>query len=168
MSNYGFGEMEEPAEQGQGEQGPKWFRDQMAKVSGDIKALRDENASLRADRDRQAVQNTLTAQGYAPEAANLYTGTPDKLNDWLAANAAALARTGGTAAEGEQGVTQQGPPETVVSSESQAALAAMNAAATGGTGPLSGEDQLAARLDAAATPEEFSAIMREAGNVRYR
>jgi hypothetical protein len=163
---YGFGEEVEPTEQGQGEQGPKWFREQMAKVSGDIKALRDENAALRAEKARQEVEKKLTAQGYAPQAAGLYTGTPEELDSWLAANGGALAKTGGEAA-GEAGQGVQGTPQSVVPAESQQALAAFSAAGTDGAPALSGEDALVARMDSFNNPEEFKKFMREQGNRRF-
>lgn len=163
---YGFGEEEQGGPQGQGEQGPKWFREQMAEVSGTLKELRAENERLKESQRREQVASALAAQGYAPQAAGLYTGSPDKLDDWLTANAAALAKTGGEAAEQGQGV--QGTPQTVVSPESQAAMQQMASAGVDGVAATSGEDQILARMNAASSEEEFNAIMREAGNVRFR
>jgi hypothetical protein len=163
---YGFGEEEQGGPQGQSEQGPKWFREQMAEVSGTLKELRAENERLKENQRQEQVAKTLTAKGYAPQAAGLYTGTPDKLDDWLSANGAALAKTGGEAVEQGQGV--QGTPASVVSPESQAAMQQMASAGVDGVAAISGDDQLAARMEAANTPEEFNAIMREAGNVRFR
>lgn len=163
MSEYGFGVEDDVTEPAAQDQGPKWFRDQMAKVSADIKSLREENEALRAEKARTQVREALTAQGYAPQVANLYTGQPEGLNDWLAANAAALAKTGGEAAiEAEQGV--QGTPQSAISAEDQAAMAKMAAAGQDRTAALGGEDQLAARLAQANTPEELAAIMRGEGN----
>lgn len=162
---YGFGpESEQGEPQIPTEQDPRGFRKWMDEVSGTLKELRDENARLKADADRQAVRTTLTAQGYAPEAANLYTGKPEGLNDWLTANAAALAKVDGTAVQqGQEGV--QGTPQTVVSSESQAAQAAFAAAGTdAAAAALGGEEQLVARMNTATTEEEFMAVLREAGN----
>lgn len=166
MSEYEFGvedEMNEPSGQ---DQGPKWFRDQMAKVSGDIKSLREENETLRAERARAQVRDALTAKGYAPQVADLYTGQPDKLDDWLGTYGAGLAKTGGeAAAEAGQGV--QGTPQSSVSAEDQAAMAKMAAAGQdGASAALSGEDQLVARMNAAKSMEELDAIMRESGS-RY-
>jgi hypothetical protein len=164
---YGFGEEEQGGPQGQSEQGPKWFREQMAEVSGTLKELRAENERLKENQRQEQVAKKLTAQGYAPQAAGLYTGTPDKLDDWLSANGAALAKTGGEAAA-EQGQGVQGTPATVVSPESQAAMQQMASAGVDGVAAISGDDQITARMNAANTEEEFKAIMREAGNVRFR
>jgi hypothetical protein len=167
---YGFGA---DGEQGEPQApdaavGPKFYRDWMEKVSGQLGELKAENDRLRDAQRQQQVAEALKAKGIAPVAAQLFTGTPDKLDDWLGTYGAALAKAEG-AQEGElQGLPAGTPPPTVVSSESQAAMAAIAAAGAGGAGPQSGDDQMAARLEAAATPEEFAAIMREAGNVRYR
>jgi hypothetical protein len=163
VSEYGFG-----AEIEQGEQapdatvGPKFYREWMDKISGQLGELKAENDRLKAAQQKQEVEKTLTAKGYAPQAAGLYTGTPDKLDDWLSANGAALAKTDGAAVEQGQGV--QGTPQTVVSPESQAAQAAFSAAGSGAASGLSGDDQLAARMNAAQNMEELDAILREAGN----
>ena len=163
---YGFGaedELSEPAPDAA--VAPKFYRDYMDKVSKQLQALQDRNDALEAAQRQQAVREALTAKGYAPEAANLYTGKPEGLNDWLAANAAALAKTGGEAAiEAGQGV--QGTPQTVVSPEDQAALERMAAAGQGGAPALAGDAQLAARVAAATTLEELEAIEREQGS-RY-
>lgn len=162
---YGFGADENNEPQDQGE-GPKWFRDHMAKVSEDLKALRAENESLRAEKAKAEVTEALTAQGYAPQVASLYTGKPEGLGDWLSANGAALAKAA-PAAEGEEQAAPQGTPQTVVSPESQAAAARFAAAGTDGASPaLAGDDALNARLKSAKTEEEFNAILSEAGN-RY-
>lgn len=166
MSNYGFGE-EEIEPQGQEAKEPAWFRNRMDKVSTEIAELRAENDRLKSEQAKQAVKETLTAQGYAPGVADLYTGKPEGLNDWLSTNGALFAKA--VPAEGEQQAQiQQGPPATTVSPESQAAAAAFAAAGQGGAGGLSAEQQLQARLNQAQTKQEFDAIMREAGNVRYR
>lgn len=163
MSEYGFGEEIEQGEpEAQEAQGPKWFRDYMGKVSGQLGELKAENDRLKAAQQKQEVEKTLAAKGYAPQAAGLYTGTPDKLDDWLSANGAALAKTDGGAVEQGQGVP--GTPQTVVSPESQAAQAAFSAAGSGAASGLSGDDQLAARMNAAQNMEELDAILREAGN----
>lgn len=162
---YGFGE--ESTEQApDAAVAPKFYRDYMDKVSKQLQALQDKNDALEKAQNQQAVKDALTAKGYAPQAAGLYTGSPDKLDDWLSANGAALAKTGGEAVEPGQGV--QGTPQTVVSPESQAAMQQMASAGVDGVAATSGEDQLNARLNAADSQEEFNAIMREAGNVRFR
>lgn len=167
MSEYEFGvedETNEPA--ATQDQGPKWFREQMAKVSQDIKSLREENETLRAERARTQVREALTQQGYAPQVADLYTGKPEGLNDWLTAHGAVLAKADGAAVEqGQQAA--QGAAQSAVSPEDQAAMERMAAAGQGAQAPaLSADDQLTARLNAAKSMEELDAIMREAGS-RY-
>jgi len=163
VSNYGFGEEIEP--QGQEAREPAWFRSRMDKVSTEIAELKAENDRLRAEQAKAAVRDTLTAQGYAPGVADLYTGKPEGLNDWLSANGALFAKA--APAAGEQIETPQGSPATVVSPESQAAAAAFAAAGQGAAGAAaSSEDQLIARLNAATSLQELEAIEREHGS-RY-
>lgn len=161
---YGFG-ADENEPQGQEAKEPAWFRSRMDKVSGEIAELKAENDRLKAAAAKQTVRDTLTAQGYAPGVADLYTGQPEGLNDWLSANGALFVKA--AEAAGGQQQTQQGPPATTVSPESQQAMANFSAAGTAGAPALSGEDALAARLNVAPTEEEFNAIMREAGNPRF-
>lgn len=163
MSEYDFGSENEMTEPSGQDQGPKWFREQMAKVSGDIKALREENARLQAEAGRQAVRNALTQQGYAPQVADLYTGKPEGLNDWLGTFGAVLTKTDGEAAgQGQQAA--QGAAQSSVSPEDQAAMAKMAAAGQGGAAVLGGEDQLVARMAQTNNPEELAAILRGEGS----
>lgn len=166
MSEYTFGNEAEQQEQPDSAVAPKFYRDYMDKVSQQLKALQDRNDALEAAQNRQFVKDALTAKGYAPEAAGLYTGAPDKLDEWLSANGAALARTGGEAAvEATQGA--QGAPQSTVSAESQAQQQAFAAAGQGAAGvAASSEDQLVARLRNASSLEELEAIEREQGS-RY-
>lgn len=160
---YGFGaEENEPQEAKE----PAWFRSRMDKVSSEISELKAENDRLKAAAAKQAVKESLTAKGYAPQVADLYTGKPEELDTWLGTYGAGLAKTGGEAA-GEAGQGVQGTPQSVVPAESQAALAAFSAAGSGAAPALAGEDALAARIDAAKTSEELATIMREAGNKRF-
>jgi hypothetical protein len=164
--SFGYGEAGETPGLGESEnqqqQGPKWFREGMASLSGQVKELKAENDRLKTAQRQAEVTETLKAKGYAPQAASLYPGEPAGLDDWLTANAAALAKL--PAAPGEeaqdQGQALQAPPPTVVSPESQAAMAAMAAAGGSGPGPVQGSDnELAAKLAATTTEEEFAAVM---------
>lgn len=169
MSEYTFGDFD-PDMSGAGEpqsqepQGPKWFRDYMDKVSGQLKDLQAENAAMKAEKARSEVANTLKAKGYAPQAASLYQGDPAKLDDWLTANGGALARL---APEGqEQGeVSPQGPPASTVPADGQAEMQRMMEQGTAGVAAPQGSDkEIAAAIAAANSPEEFEKLMRAHGN----
>lgn len=172
MSEYGFGyedpEFTPAAAEQSGDKAPKWYRERMDKVSEQLNQLVEENNRLKAAQQRSEVESALTKAGYAPQAAGLYQGDPAGLTDWLTANGAALAKLPGApegAGETEQGQAPQGPPQSVVSPEDQAALTRMQGmGAEGAAPPLGSEEQLVARLNAATTLEEYDAIMREAGN----
>lgn len=170
MSNeFTFGD-EEPGgyEPGAGEpKPPKFFRDFMDKVSGQLNDLKAENDRLKGERRQIEVAETLRAQGYAPQAASLYQGDPKELNGWLEANKDALAKL----PSGNEMVTPQapsGPPATVVSPESQAALQRMQSAGAENIAPPAGSDkELAARIDSM-NQEQFAEFMRSQGNRYYR
>lgn len=172
MSEYSFGDFDPDDTSGAGEpqsgqQGPKWFRDYMDKVSGQLKAIQAENESLKAEKKTQAVAETLKAKGFAPQAAGLYTGEPDKLDEWLTANGGALAKLPtGEQQQGEE-QAQQGPPASTVPADGQEQMRLMQEQGTQGVAPPAGtEVELAAALKAAQTPADFAKIMQSHGN-RY-
>lgn len=174
MSEYGFGyydgdqdpqAQQAPAQEPQSEErAPKWYRDRMDKVSKEMAELRQKLA----EKDTAEV---LRSRGYDPSAAALYRGDPAKVDEWLNTYGSALAKIPGseTSVSGQEEQEQPaGPPQSVVSPESQAALSRMQAAGAEGAAAPQGSDQdLAARLAATSTPEEYQAIMRANGNPFY-
>lgn len=164
MSDYGFGvdDGEQGELQAPNPQGPKWFRERMDEVSVELKALRERNESLEKAQRQTQVAEALTAQGYAPTAAQLFTGKPEELTDWLGTYGAALAKADGSAVEQGQGA--QGTPQTVISPESQAAMQQMAAAGQDGAAALAGDEQLAARISMAKDEAELNAILKGEGS----
>jgi hypothetical protein len=170
VSEYSFGDFEPGDMSGAGEpsgqeaQGPKWFRDYMDKVSGQLKDLKAENDRLQAEKKQQAVADALKAKGYAPQAAGLFTGEPAKLDEWLTANGGALAKLPEGEQQGEQ-QTHQGPPPSTVPADGQEQMQRMQEQGTQGVAPPAGTDnELAAALKAAQTPEQFAQLMQSHGN----
>lgn len=171
MSEYSFGnydpsdEMSDLGEtESQTPQGPKWFREGLDKLSSQVKELRAENEALKQAQVKEQVAEALKAKGYAPTAATLYTGTPDKLDDWLGAHGAALAKLPG---EGqEQGQEQPaGPPASTVPADGQDQMQRMAEAGASGVAPPQGTDrEIAAALAAASTREDFDKIMKAHGS----
>lgn len=171
MSEYGFGyedpdDMSGAGEQQSAQQGPKWFRDYMDKVSGQLKDLQAENDRLKQVQQRSELEKTFTAKGYAPAAAGLFSGDPAKLDEWLSANGAALAKL--PAAPGEDGPGEQappGPPASTVPADGQEQLQRMQEAGTSGTAAPQGTDaEIAAAIKAASTPEDFAKLMQSYGS----
>lgn len=168
---YSFGDFDPDDMSGAGEQqsmqqGPKWFREYMDKVSGQLKDLQAENDRLKTAEKTQAVADTLRAKGYAPQAAGLFTGEPEKLDEWLTANGAALAKLTpeGQQPEGEQ-QTPQGPPPTTVPADGQAQMQRMQEQGTQGVAPPQGTDnEIAAALKAANSMEDFAQLMKSHGS----
>ena len=171
MSEYGFGyndpEFTPASEETQSAQGPKWFREGLDKLSGQVKELQAENERLKNAQKRAEVADALKTKGFAPQAAGLYTGDPAGLDKWLEANGAALARLPQT--EGEQSSEQepgapQAPAPSIVTPESQAALARMQAMGAGGAAPTGGEQEMVSQIEAMDDPEQFAQFMRAQGN----
>jgi hypothetical protein len=171
VSEYGFGyddtdEQSGAGEQQSTEQGPKWFRSYMDKVSGQLNELQAENKALKEAQTRSDVEKALTAKGYAPQAAGLFNGEPAKLDEWLTANGGALAKL--PSAEGEQQPgeeTPAGPPASTVPADGQEQMQRMQEAGTQGVAPPQGSDkELAAALQAAQSPEDFAKLMQSHGN----
>lgn len=166
--SFGFEETDETSGLGetnsQTEQGPKWFREGLAKLSGQVNELKAENDRLKAAQTRSELESTLKAKGYAPQAAGLFTGTPDKLDEWLTANGGALAKLpDGEQQQGEQAPT--GPPASTVPASGQEQMQRMQEQGTQGVAPPAGTDnELAAALKAAQSPEDFAKLMQSHGN----
>lgn len=170
MSEYSFGSFEPDDMPGAGEpqpveqQGPKWFRDYMDKVSGQLKAIQAENEALKAEKKQQAVSEALKAKGYAPQAAGLFTGEPEKLDEWLTANGAALAKLP-DGQQPEEPQAPQGPPSTTVPADGQAGMLRMQEQGTQGVAAPQGTDnEIAAALKAAQSPEDLASLLRSHGN----
>lgn len=171
MSEYSFGfdPSDDPSDLGetndqQSQKGPKWFREGLAELSGQVKELRAENAALKADQVKGQLEDALKAKGYAPQAAGLYTGKPDQLDEWLTANGGALAKLPeGQQTQGE--VPPQGPPASIVPADGQEQMRRMQEAGTQGVAPPQGSDkELAAALNACQTDEEFNKLMQSHGS----
>lgn len=170
MSEYTFGydqPGEEPdlSEAENQPKGPKWFREGLAELSGQVKELRAENAALKATQVKTELEDALKAKGYAPAAAGLFTGKPAELDDWLTANGGALAKLPG---EGQEQGTEQaptGPPASVVPADGQEQMRRMQEQGTQGVAPPQGSDkELSAAIAACKSEEEFDQLMKSHGS----
>jgi hypothetical protein len=170
--DYGYGyvdeggnpELSEPVQ----EQGPNWFRDYMDKVSGQLKELRAENETLRQKERQSQVAETLRAKGYTPDAAKLFTGEPETLDEWLGTYGNVLAKL--PAAPGEpneesEPETPQGPPQSTIPADQQAQMRQFAEAGMNAAPPEGSDKELADRIRNA-SPDEFAQIMQAHGN-RY-
>lgn len=173
MSEYSFGydPSDDPSDLGEAQnqsQGPKWFREGLDKLSSQVKELQAENDRLKTAQRQTEVANALKAKGYAPQAAGLYTGKPDQLDEWLTANGGALAKLPALPGEGEQPGEQQapqGPPPTTVPADGQEQMQRMQEQGTQGVAPPQGTDkELAAAINACRTEDEYNALMKSHGS----
>lgn len=171
MSEYSFGSMAyegvpgadggygagQPGGEPQQSQEPKWFRDRMEALAQQNQALADQVKSLTAERTRAQTAQAFEAAGVSPAAAALYQGDPGKVAEWLEANKAFLA----PAEQAPQG-QQAG---AVADPAAQAAMQQMQAAGSGAgiVGPQGSDDELAAALRSAQTPEDFVSRMQAGG-----
>jgi hypothetical protein len=131
-----------------------------------VNELKAENDRLKAAQVKSQLEDALKAKGYAPQAAGLFTGTPDKLDEWLTANGGALAKLpgDGQTQQGEE-VTQQGPPASTVPADGQEQMQRMQEQGTQGVAPPKGsEAELAAAIAACKTDEEFAQLMQSHGS----
>lgn len=174
MSEYSFGydptddlsDLGETNPQ-QSQQGPKWFRDGLEKLSGQVQELKAENDRLKMAQTRSQLEDALKAKGFAPQAAGLFTGKPDQLDEWLTANGGALAKLPAPTGEGEQPGEQapSGPPPTIVPADGQEQMQRMQEQGTQGVAPPQGTDkELAAAIRAAQTEAEYAQIMKAHGS----
>lgn len=170
MSEYTFGEFDPDGMSGAGEpqsgqQSPKWFREYMDKVSGQLAEIKAENDRLKAEKTQTQVADALKAKGYTPAAAGLYTGKPEELDAWLTANGGALAKLPAEGQEQNQGQVPQGPPASTVPADGQEQMQRMMEAGAQGVAPPQGSDkELAAAIAACQTEDEYAQIMRAHGN----
>lgn len=176
MSEYTFGDMSYSGGQPNPDQDPGYGQGQPGGETPTMKFLRERgDAAIQAnkaleDRVKQLEQvarqatigQLFEAKGYDRGAAALYQGEPDKLDEWLGANGAYLARTGQQQAPAPQG--QPAGPATTVPPSAQADLMKMQqAGAAGSTFNQGSDDELAAALRATQSPEEFVQVAQAAG-----
>lgn len=172
MSEYDFGYDEtddstsDLGETGGSQQGPKWFREGLSKLSSQVQELKAENDRLKTQQRQSHVADALKAKGYAPQAAGLFTGEPEKLDEWLTANGAALAKLPPAPGEQDDGEGEPaGPPASTVPADGQEQMRLMQEAGTSGVAPPQGSDkELAAAIAAAKSPEEFAQLMKAHGS----
>lgn len=165
--DYGYDEPNSGAGEPDPTQGPKWFRDYMDKVSGQLAEVKAENDRLKMERRQATVAETLKAKGFAPNAATLYTGEPEKLDEWLGTHGDALAKLP-TAPEEPNGEpapeAPSGPPETTVPADQQNQMKQFSEAGQGAA-PSGGSDkELAAAIASAKSRQEVNDLMARHGN----
>lgn len=181
LNEYTFGDMSysggQPGEgqesgygqgQGQQDQGPKWFRDALAKQSQQIADLNARLQAADAEKRQAQIQSVFEAKGYAPSAAALYNGEPDKVDEWLGTYGNALAKVGQVQDQqrppGDTGPADMAkppvlPPSTQADLQRMQQMGPAGANAPGG----SSDDDLAAALAATTNPEEFLQVARAHG-----
>lgn len=169
MSEYTFGDMsysggrpdgeQDPGYgQGQEQQSPKWFREYMAQAKAQNDALQSQIQQLTAEKRQAEIASAFEEKGYARAAAALYQGEPDKVDEWLSAHGAALARSGEPQAPAQQAQSQQ-QPNPALPASAQADLQKMQQMGQGvAVADANSDDDLANALRATTTPEEFQQV----------
>src|SRR4051812_3523685 len=117
--------------EGDEENGPKALRSALKKMRDEVKALREENATLKTSTRKTTVAAVLQAKGLPEKLAALYQGEPDEaaITAWADEYADVF---GVKPAEAEPEPNEHTAPET------QAQYQRMNQAQSTGTAPVEG------------------------------
>jgi len=171
LSEYTFGDMSysggQPSDDqhsgagaGQQDQGPKWFRDYMAKSAQQIENLTRKLEDAEAKERQGEIATAFEAKGFARSAAALYQGTPDKVDEWLGTYGDALARSGQQPPQQTRPPGEMPPQQQVVPPSLQADLQKIQQQGLPtAIAPQSGsDDDLAAALRATTNPDEFHQV----------
>ncbi len=163
MSEYSFGDMSysggQPESGQQEPPAPKWFRDYMDQAKQQNEQLRAQVEQLTAEKRQTEIASAFEEKGYTRAAAALYQGEPDKVDEWLSAHGAALARVGepqqGSRPPGEMAPPQQSQPAVPPSLQADLTKMQQMGATSAAAAPLGSDDELAAALAATSTLDEF-------------
>lgn len=140
------------------------LRDQLKRVEDQLKALQEQNAELAADRRRNQVADALQAKGYEREAAGLYAGDPNKLDDWLGTYGTMLAKAPtDTSGQGQAG-QGTGVPASTVPADGQAALQQLQGMGQNAAAPAGTEAEQIAQMRSIQSPEALQEYLRSQGN----
>jgi len=148
------------AQQGNG------LRQYLKSLEAKTKAQDELLQQLVAESKRNKVADVLEAKGYDRGAAALYTGDPDKIDEWLTASGSLLAKRPDPAGQGAG--TGAGAPGTTVDPNGQAQLQAFQQAGQQAATPQGTDAEQAAVLAAFDDPEKMNAYMAAQGNQHAR
>ena len=121
---------------------------------------------LIAAQQRNQVADVLEAKGYDRAASALYTGPPDKVDEWLTTAGALLAKRP-DAPQGD-GAGAGGTPTTTVPLDGQAQLQAMAQAGQGAAPPLGSDAEQAAVMAKFTDAQALTDYLSAQGNQHAR
>jgi hypothetical protein len=140
--------------EGNEDNGPKALRDALKKAQNELKALREENATFKAESRKNTVAAVLAAKGMPAKLAGLYTGEPDEasVDAWATEYADVF---------GIQ--TAPTPPTEGASPDAQAQYEAMNRAQSAGSAPVEADAALLKQVEAVTNLDELTALINRKG-----
>lgn len=173
----GFGYYQGDAQQddldqnGQGQQGqqqgddkPNGFRQYLKSLEESNKALMKRLEGLEGESRRNRVADELESKGYDRAAAALFTGDPEKVDEWLTSAGSLLAKRP-DAQQGAAGTQQQGgTPNTTVTPDGQAQLQQLQQMGQNAAAPQGSDTEQAAAIAAITDPQKLTEYLAGQGN----
>jgi hypothetical protein len=140
------------------------LRDHLNKVEAQNAELHKQVQELVAQQRRNAVADELQAKGYDRGVAQLYSGDPAKLDEWLTNVGPYLAKqSADTSAQGA-GQQQGQAPASTVPAEGQAALQQMQQAGQFAAAPQGSEAEQIAQMRNSQDPAALMQYLQSQGN----
>lgn len=179
MSEMGFGYYDGDLNDGQGGDGTNQLQNQGQQQPAEKSALRqylnklEEKTKeqdkliqgLLAAQQRNQVADALEAKGYDRAAAALYTGAPDKVDEWLTTAGSLLAKRPEGDASQQGGA---GAGTSTVPLDGQAQLQAMAQAGQNAAPPLGSDAEQSAVMAKFTTSEQLTEYLASQGNDHAR
>lgn len=152
-------------QQTQDDQKPNGFRQYLKSLEDKTKKQQELLEGLMAESRRNRVADVLEAKGYDRGVAALYTGDPDKVDDWLTSAGSFLVKKPGAPDDqgAGQGQGQQGNGSTVPL-DGQAQLQAFQQAGQNAAPPQGSDAEQAAAIASLDSPEKLTAYLASQGN----
>lgn len=148
------------------QQAPKGnpLRDHLKKVEDQNESLRKQVEALVAQQRKTAVADELQAKGYDRTVAGLYSGDPEKLDEWLTTYGPMLAKqpapTTGDGSAQQQGVA----PASTVPADGQAAMQQMQGMGNMAAPPQGTEQEQMAQINNATDSAALMQYLQSQGN----
>lgn len=143
------------------------LRDHLKRVEDQNTALQQQVAELVAQQRQTQVADALQAKGYDRATAALYTGKPEKLDEWLTSVGPLLVKQPADTSANGAGQQQGQPPASTVPAEGQAAMQQMQQAGQFAAAPQGSEAEQIGVMNAAQTPEALMEYLKSQGNPHY-
>jgi hypothetical protein len=144
------------------------LRDHLKKVEDQNSELQKQLATLLKENRESKIASQLQAKGYSPAVAGLYSGEPEKLDEWLTSVGPLLAKQpDATASQGQPQGGGTGVPASTVPAEGQAAMQQLQQMGSQAAAPAGTDAEQIAQIRSMQTPEALQEYLRSQGNPHY-